>query len=137
MSIQPLFQILPKYLKRNAFAKLKWRPCESTNLTISERHSYSDGGDPGPIGQYSPDAFMKEVMNSTEIKLSEQIKNNWKCESTLFDRSSRQHYFNPNNLVKIDDTHKIHSIGGRLQIASNFSRRGFFRANPFTSGISS
>lgn len=119
------------YLKRNVSAKLKWHPRDSTNLVISGRHSYSDSGDPGPIGQYSPDAFIKEITNSVEIKLNEQIKDNWKCESTLFGRNSRQHYFNPNGLIKIDDTHNVRSIGGRLQSQFLFSED-----MPFTAGIS-
>lgn len=119
------------YLKRNALAKLKWNPRDSTNLIISGRHSYSDSGDPGPAGQYSPDAFMKQLTNSVRIKLDEQVKDNWKFESTLFGRSSRQHYFNPNGLVKIDDTHKVRSTGGRLQSQFYFSED-----MPFTAGIS-
>lgn len=105
------------YLKRNAFAKIKWQPRKSTDLSIAGQHSYSDCGEPGLIGQYSPDAFRKDLVNSLEIKLNEQIKENWKCQSDLFGRNSRQHYFNSNGLVKIDDIHKVRSFGGRLQIA--------------------
>lgn len=119
------------YLKRNAFAKLKWHPRDTTNLALSGIHSYSDSGDPGPTGQYSPNAFIKETTNSVEIKLEEQIRENWKCESNLFGRNSQQHYFNTDGLVKIDGTHKVRSIGGRLQ--SQF----FFRKDmPITTGIS-
>jgi len=119
------------FIKRNVLAKIKWQPRKSTDMIILGRYSFSDCGDPGPLGQYSPDGFVKEITNSVEIKLNEQIKNNWKFESNFFGNKLRQHYFNPNGLIKIDDIHKVKTIGGKLQ--SQF----FFDKNlPLTSGIS-
>ena len=104
-----------QFSKQNIFANLGWRPSESAHLTLSGEHYYADKGDPGPIGQYSSEAFKEDETKSLKMNYEHQLQTNILGKMNLYGRDSTLHYVNPEGMYKIDDTHGTRAIGGEFQ----------------------
>jgi len=139
-----------QFSKWNIFANLDWRPSESAYLKLSTEHYYADKGDPGPIGQYSPEAFKEDENSCLRMNYEHQLRTNVLGQLTLYGRDSSLHYVNP-GIYNTDDTHGTKTIGGEFQTQiQTFSfpkrkslnkkkRRGIFHlgeSSPLTLGLS-
>ncbi|MFQ6041641.1 MAG: TonB-dependent receptor domain-containing protein, partial [Candidatus Poribacteria bacterium] len=103
-----------QFSKRNIFANLGWRPLKSAYLKLSGEHYYADKGDPGPIGQYSPQAFKEDENSSLKMNYEHQLRTGVLGKLTLYGRDSTLHYVNP-GIYKTDDIHGTNAIGGEFQ----------------------
>ena len=103
------------FSKQNIFANLAWRPLKSAHLKLSGERYYADKGDPGPIGQYSSEAFKEDETNSLKLNYEHQLQTNVLGKVTLYGRDSTLHYINPIGMHKTDDTHETEAIGGEFQ----------------------
>lgn len=119
------------YRKSNLFGKLKLNVVETGLLVFTVESLWSHRGDPGPLGQESSNALMKERMASGRIDFSQTISKDVSYELRVYNRDSRQHYYNPDGYLLIDDTHHVRSLGVELQ--GNFQLWG---RSPFTIGLS-
>jgi len=103
-----------QFSKQNIFANLDWRPLKSAYLKLSGEHYYADKGDPGPIGQYSPQAFKEDENSSLKLNYEHQLRTGVLGKLTLYGRDSTLHYVNP-GIYKTDDIHGTNTIGGEFQ----------------------
>lgn len=101
---------------RSLFGKLQWDVLPSASLKISGDHSYSERGDPGPIGQYTPEAEKREKANNIKGTFEHNL-NQWLLyKLTCHKRDATMRYMNPGGMYPSDDTHKTDNIGAEMQL---------------------
>jgi len=99
------------YEGRSVFGKVKWDIAKSAILSITGDHTYSDRGDPGPIGQYTPDAVKKDKTNGIRMDMEQSLTEGGLYKLSLYRRDSTLRYTNPPS----DDTHKTDAMGAEFQ----------------------
>ena len=104
------------FTKRSVFSRLRWDISTSTALSLSGDHYYSDKGDPGPIGQYTPDATKREKSNGLKAGLEQVLGGGTLCKFSVYKRYSALRYINPQQPYPTDDTHKTDASGVELQV---------------------
>jgi len=102
------------YTKRSIFAKLRWDISDSANLRLSGDHYYSDKGDPGTIGQYSPDANKQDESNGLRGDLEQNFGDSASYKLSVYRRDATLRYTNPQQFVNA--THRTDAIGTELQM---------------------
>jgi outer membrane cobalamin receptor len=100
---------------RNILGKLKWDISDSIKLRLAGNHYYSDRGDPGPIGQYSPEAIKRDKSNSLSANLEHSVWENFSYKISADKRKNFLRYINPKDPYPIDDTHETDATGAELQ----------------------
>lgn len=111
------------------FGKLKLDVSDSINLRLSGDYYHSNKGDPGPIGQYTPDANRADESNGQILDIEHNLKKWLLYKLSFYNRGSRLRYTNPQQPYPIDDTHKTDNTGSDLQVY-------MFTSNPLIFGIS-
>jgi len=104
------------YSKRNIFAKLGWDISDSAHFRLSGDHNYSDKGDPGPIGQYSPDATKRDGSNGLRADLEHSPAELISYKLSVYGRAASLGYTNPKPPYPVDATHKTDAMGTELQV---------------------
>ena len=103
-------------MTRSAFGKLKWAISDSAVLRLSGEHYYSDKGDPGPIGSYTPDAAKREKSNGLKANLEQSLTEAILYKLSVHKRDATLRYINPQQPYPVDDTHKTDALGAELQM---------------------
>ncbi len=103
-------------MTRSAFGKLKWDISTSAVLSLSGEHYYSDKGDPGPIGKYTPDAIKREKSNGLKANLEQSLTEAILYKLSVHKRDATLRYINPQQPYPADDTHKTDALGAELQM---------------------
>lgn len=103
-------------MTRSAFGKLKWDISASAVLSLTGEHYYSDKGDPGPIGSYTPDATKREKSNGLKANLEQSLTEAILYKLSVHKRDATLRYINPQHPYPVDDTHKTDALGAELQM---------------------
>jgi len=117
-----------RFSKRDVFGKLDYH-FSNAKVTASGSHYYADKSDPGPIGQFSKEAFREDKSSSLLTNYEHKLLDNFFYKLAFHKRDTSLHYVNPAGPYKIDDTHKSKSIGGELQTQIYLSN-----SSPLTTG---
>ncbi len=104
------------YMKRSVFGKLRWDISPAASLKLSGDHYYSDKGDPGFIGNYSPDAAKKDKSNGLKADLEHSLTEGARYKLSVYKRDATLRYMNPKEPYPCDDTHKTEAAGAELQV---------------------
>jgi len=104
------------FTKRNAFAKLVWDVFQSALLELSATHYFSNSGNPGEIGLYTPEARKIDKTNDLNLNFEHEIMPQISYKFSAYDRFATMHYIDPTYPFPSDDTHKVDSKGAELQV---------------------
>ena len=104
------------YTKRSVISKLEWNISDSAVLRVSGDHYYSDKGDPGFIGHYSPDANKRDKSNGLKAGLEQRLGKGILYKLSVHKRDATLRYINPKQPYPTDDTHKTDAMGTELQV---------------------
>ncbi|MBM3212101.1 TonB-dependent receptor, partial [Candidatus Poribacteria bacterium] len=100
---------------RTLSGKIRWNVFHDAILKLSSEHNYSDRGDPGPIGQYTPEANKLDKANGIRTDFEHSIKPGFMYKLMLHKRYTTLRYVNPLGLYPADDTHKTDNMGAEFQ----------------------
>ena len=104
------------FTKRNVFGRLKWNVSRSLILRLSGDYFYSDKGDPGAIGQSSPDATKQDESNGLRANMEQILGEGTFYKLSVYRRDATLRYINPQQPYPVDDTHETRAVGGEMQM---------------------
>ncbi|MGB9595526.1 MAG: TonB-dependent receptor plug domain-containing protein, partial [Candidatus Poribacteria bacterium] len=94
------------YNRRSLSTKVVIDPFKSFILDISASHYYSDGGSPGYIGYYTPDAIKKDKTNDFTMNFEHEPMTSFSYKIIASNRKTFMRYIDPTYPYPSDDTHK-------------------------------
>ncbi|MCK5119650.1 MAG: TonB-dependent receptor [Candidatus Latescibacteria bacterium] len=104
----------------NLFGKSVWRGDKGSMLIFSGERIRTRKADPGPIGLDSPRAFRSEQVEGLKARFVAPLSKSLLLKGSAHGRWFREHYFNPDGVVVVDDVHRIQSWGSEARMEAQF-----------------
>lgn len=112
---QTKIRVNSAFQRNDLFAKVQWQASKDMKLRISGQRYSSDNGDPGPIGQYTPNSNIKDNLFVVRTDMEKRVSDRFQYRLNLYGQRSEQHYYNPDGFVPVDAIHRVASGGVELR----------------------
>ena len=103
------------FTKENVSGKLNWDISGSAILRLYGDYYDSYKGDPGPIGQFTPDANKRDESIGLRGDLEQRLGKGVLYKLSGYKRDTKLQYVNPQGPYPVDDTHEADAVGAELQ----------------------